>query len=146
MCYTAQHQTSRQAQPATLKVRLDSGASENVLDAKWTKNLCVKKAAGSHKWNTPSGGMTTNKTTNAQFTIPGLQDDKLIEWDWHGMKNLARMRCCHRRRYPRIPGYRPTLLYPDITMGREIHAIQRWRLRSSRSLLYRRTSPRGGRI
>ena len=75
--------------PATLKVLLDSGASESVLDAKWTKNLRIKTAASSHKWSTPSGGMTTNKTAKTQFTIPELQDDKLIEWDWHVMNNLG---------------------------------------------------------
>ena len=33
--------------------------------------------------------MTTSKKVKSQFTLPELQDDKLIEWDLHVNKNLG---------------------------------------------------------
>ena len=33
--------------------------------------------------------MVTNQKVKTQFTLPELQDSKLIEWDWHVVENLG---------------------------------------------------------
>ena len=40
-------------------------------------------------WNTPGGTLTTTETVRAQFTLPELQDDKLIEWNLHVTNTLG---------------------------------------------------------
>jgi hypothetical protein len=47
--------------PITIKVLLDSGASESVIVEKHCKNLRVKKDDKSTNWSTPGGTLTTNK-------------------------------------------------------------------------------------
>ena len=75
------------AKPVLIKALLDSGASESLVISKYTKKLSKKK--GTTGWSTPSGGMTTKQTVKAQFTIPELQDDKLIEWKLHVTESLG---------------------------------------------------------
>ena len=76
--------------PVTLKVLLDSGASESVILEKYTLKLRVKKAKTSTTWVTPGGGtLRTDKTVKGMFTLPELHDNKLIEWDWHVTKDLG---------------------------------------------------------
>ncbi len=75
--------------PITIKVLLDSGASESVIKEKHCKNLRVKKDSKKTTWTTPGGTLTTSKVVKAEFTLPELQDDKLIEWNWHVVKDLG---------------------------------------------------------
>jgi len=74
-------------EPVWIKALLDSGASSSVVDKKFTKKLRVKKGEAV-QWNTPGGVMTTNQRVKVQFTIPELQDDKLIEWNVHVKEDL----------------------------------------------------------
>ena len=74
--------------PVTLKVLLDSGASESVICKEHVKKLRLRKQSP-QKWNTPGGKMVTNQMVKTQFTLPELQDSKLIEWDWHVVENLG---------------------------------------------------------
>mgnify|MGYP000411856084 FL=1 len=75
--------------PITIKVLLDSGASESVIREEHCKNLRVKKDSKKTSWATPGGTLTTSKVAKAEFTLPELQDDKLIEWKWHVVKDLG---------------------------------------------------------
>ena len=76
--------------PITIKALLDSGASESLVDEKFTKKLKVKiDQVNRTTWSTPGGAMTTNRKAKAQFTLPELHDDKLIEWNLHVSKSLG---------------------------------------------------------
>ena len=78
------------AKPVTIRALLDSGASESLVSQKYVKKLRIKKTErGSTTWNTPGGDMTTNQKVKAQFSIPELQDKKLIEWDLHVTKDTV---------------------------------------------------------
>ena len=77
------------AKPVTIRALLDSGASESLVSQKYVKKLRIKKTGkGSTTWSTPGGDMTTNQKVKAQFSIPELQDKKLIEWDLHVTKDM----------------------------------------------------------
>ena len=77
------------AKPVTIRALLDSGASESLVSQKHVKKLRIKKAGkSSTAWSTPGGDMTTNQKVKAQFSIPELQDKKLIEWDPHVAKDM----------------------------------------------------------
>ncbi len=41
------------------------------------------------EWNTPAGKLITSKCVKAQFTLPELQDDKLIEWNLHVIPDMG---------------------------------------------------------
>jgi Aspartyl protease len=73
--------------PVTIRVLLDSGASEWLINAKYVKHLRVKKASKSSTvWSTPAGEMKTllvSQVKAPQFTIPKLQEKKLLEWNLH---------------------------------------------------------------
>ena len=71
-------------QPVTIKALLDSGASESLVKADYAKKLRVKRSpTTSTVWTTPAGELKTNSKVKAQFTIPELHDNKLLEWDLH---------------------------------------------------------------
>ena len=77
--------------PVTIKALLDSGGSESLVTEKFTKKLRPKKAQGpATVWTTPGGEMRTNQKVKAQLTLPELQDDVLIEWDFHVTKSLGK--------------------------------------------------------
>ena len=77
------------AKPVTIRALLDSGASESLISQKYMKKLRIKKSGkSSTTWSTPGGDMTTNQKVKAQFTIPELQDKKLIEWNLHVTKDM----------------------------------------------------------
>ena len=72
------------AKPVTIRALLDSGASESLIAAKHAQKLRVKPSnTKGTVWSTPAGELRTNCKVKAQFTIPELQDKKLIEWDLH---------------------------------------------------------------
>lgn len=77
------------AKPITLKALLDSGASATLVASKHTKNLRQKKSDKKTVWTTPAGELETTYKTRAQFTIPELHDNRLIEWNVHVAKNLG---------------------------------------------------------
>ena len=78
------------SKPVTIKALLDSGASESLVSKKYAKKLRIKDAPKkSTVWTTPSGEMTTSQKVKAQFTIPELQDRKLIEWNLHVTKDMG---------------------------------------------------------
>ena len=67
--------------PVMIRALLDSGASESLVSQKCVKKLRIKKSGkSSTAWSTPGGDMTTNQKVKAQFSIPELQDKKLIKW------------------------------------------------------------------
>ena len=68
--------------PVTIRALLDSGASESLVTTMYVKKLCVKQAQTSTTvWTTPAGEMTTRNKVKAQFTIPELQEKRLVEWN-----------------------------------------------------------------
>ena len=76
--------------PVTIRALLDSGASESLVTAKYVKKLRVKQAQTSTTvWTTPAGEMTTRNKVKAQFTIPELQEKRLVEWNFHVADNMG---------------------------------------------------------
>jgi len=76
--------------PITIKALLDSGASGSMVDKKFTQKLRVKATSNKGtQWSTPGGKLTTTETVKAQFTIPELHDDRLIEWKLHVAEKLG---------------------------------------------------------
>ena len=70
--------------PVTIRALLDSGASESLVTAKYVKKLRVKDAkASTTVWTTPAGEMKTRSKVKAKFTIPELQEKRLVEWNFH---------------------------------------------------------------
>jgi Retroviral aspartyl protease len=74
----------------TIKALLDSGASESLISKKYVSKLRVKnlKKKGT-VWSTPGGDLHTNSQVKGQFTIPELQDKKLIKWDLNVADNMG---------------------------------------------------------
>ena len=78
--------------PVTIEAPLDSGAAETLVAKKFTEKLRKTKASGDKTvWTMPAGSMATTAKVRAQFTLPELHDDKLIEWNVHVTSNLGRM-------------------------------------------------------
>ncbi len=74
--------------PMTLKALLDSGASGTLVSSKFTKELKEKKDDAS-KWTTMAGKFTTSTTVRSYFSMPELHDNKVIEWDFHVIKDMG---------------------------------------------------------
>ena len=75
--------------PIAVKCLLDSGASGSLIDAKFMKKLRVKRASTTTVWSTPAGEMSTSTMVNGMFTIPELQEKKLIEWPLHVVEGVG---------------------------------------------------------
>ena len=75
--------------PVTLRVLLDSGASGTLVAEEHAKKLRLKKTNAKTVWTMPGGALKTTYKCKAQFTIPELHDNRLIEWNIHVSKNLG---------------------------------------------------------
>jgi gag-polyprotein putative aspartyl protease len=76
--------------PVTIKALLDSGASESLINKKYVSKLRVKNSSKTaNVWSTPGGDLHTSSRVKGQFTIPELQDKKLIEWNLHVAENMG---------------------------------------------------------
>jgi hypothetical protein len=76
--------------PVTLRALLDSGGSGTLVTEKYASKL--RHASTPTKqtvWTTPGGNLSTSTKCKAQFTIPELHDNRLIEWDVHVTKSLG---------------------------------------------------------
>jgi hypothetical protein len=77
------------AKPVTLRALLDSGGSGSLVSEKYAKKLRMKKQASKTIWTTPGGTMTTSVKCQAQFTMPELFDNRVIEWDLYVAPNMG---------------------------------------------------------
>ena len=78
------------AKPVTLRALLDSGGGGSLVTERHAAKLKVRAMnKSSQVWTTPGGTLTTAKKVKAQFTIPELHDNRLIEWDLHVTKDLG---------------------------------------------------------
>jgi hypothetical protein len=59
-----------------------------LVNKKHAQKLKALKMAGT-VWSTPAGEMETRQKCRAQFTIPELHDNRLIEWNVHLTKDLG---------------------------------------------------------
>ncbi len=76
--------------PVTLRALLDSGGSGSLVTAKFAKKLRLKKSGEAKTvWTTPAGALKTTVKCRAQFMLPELHDNRLIEWDLHVTKDLG---------------------------------------------------------
>ena len=75
--------------PVTIRALLDSGGSGTLVTSKFAKKLRNPKKADKTVWSTPAGDMKTTLKCKAQFSIPELHDNRLIEWDVHVTETLA---------------------------------------------------------
>ena len=76
--------------PVTIRALLDSGGAESLVTSKVAKNLRIKTSNNKPKtWSTPAGELTTRAKVKSQFTIPELQERKMIEWDFHVTESLG---------------------------------------------------------
>ena len=74
------------AKPVMITALLDSGSTESLLNEKVAKNLRIRK--NSHKtWSTAAGTFDTRGKTKAQFKMPELREQTIIEWDVHVTPN-----------------------------------------------------------
>ena len=78
------------ARPVTIRALLDSGASSTLISEKYTKKLRMKSLnSPKTTWTTPSGEMTTTSTVKAQFMLPELHANRMIEWKIHVTKDMG---------------------------------------------------------
>ena len=76
--------------PVTIRALLDSGASESLVTEKYVKKLRVRDAQKTTTvWTTPAGEMKTRSKVKAQFTMPELQEKKMVEWSFHVTDNMG---------------------------------------------------------
>jgi len=76
--------------PVTLKALLDSGGSGTLVTKEYARKLRLKKSSNTQTvWTTPGGALQTSTKCHAQFTIPELHDNRLIEWNVHVTKSLG---------------------------------------------------------
>ena len=75
--------------PVTLRALLDSGGSGCLINEKFTKKLKLREISSKAKWNTPAGTLTTKGKVRAQFTLPELHDNRVVEWEFHVTNNLV---------------------------------------------------------
>jgi Aspartyl protease len=87
--------------PVTIKALLDSGASESIINKRYVSKLRVRNSTKtSTVWSTPGGDLHTSSKVKGQFTIPKLQDKKLIEWNLHVADNMGGVLHDYRTRHP----------------------------------------------
>ena len=76
--------------PVTVRALLDSGASETLVSSRFVSKLRKKDTnTGTTVWSTPAGQLKTTSKVKAQFTIPELQEKKLLEWNVHVAENMG---------------------------------------------------------
>ena len=66
----------------TIKILLDSGASQTIMCETLAQHLNKIEIAG-QKWNTAAGIFETNKIAKIHFTLPKFFESKIIEWQAH---------------------------------------------------------------
>ena len=77
--------------PVTIRALLDSGGAGTLVSERYVAKLLTSKKSNTQPtvWQTPAGPVSTNRKVKVQFTLPEMQDDKLIEWECHVIKDLG---------------------------------------------------------
>ena len=65
-----------------IKILLDSGTSSTIISGDYCKKL-RKSTDSKTKWNTKGGNFTTNYTAKLKFTLPELDNNKIVTWTAH---------------------------------------------------------------
>ena len=74
--------------PLTIQILLDSGASASIFNIKYLNKLRLKHNQTT-TWTTAAGNFMTSRTTEVQFTMPELYNDRVIEWKVHVAKDTG---------------------------------------------------------
>ena len=77
------------AKPITLKALCDSGGSGTLVLEKHAKKLRCKNVPSKTVWTTPGGEMKTTTKCQAQFMIPELHENRVLDYDVHVAKDLG---------------------------------------------------------
>ena len=72
--------------PKTIKILLDTGGSDTIVNAKFVSKL--SKIKGSKQtWQTAAGDLSTSEQVQVQMTLPELHEKRVVHWKMHVTEN-----------------------------------------------------------
>ena len=74
------------AKPKTIKILLDTGGSDTIVNEKYVSKL-TKIKGSQQKWQTAAGELKTTEQVQVRMTLPELHEKRVIDWKMHVTKN-----------------------------------------------------------